>query len=429
MTSKKILGSFIWNIVGYCGPALVYFALIPLIVRLFTPAHLSVLGLFWATTAGFVLMDLGLARLSTRLTSIELASKNLLTAATYIKTISIVSGIWGVFLGLLIALPGFFLITHFGEPEGITLGEARSCIILAGLTVPVIMVSELFRGALEAHRRFDLLSITRILVSTGNVGAPYLLYLVYQNIVISVAAIFAVKLIELCVRLALLIYVAPECIKGKFEPLRLKQHTVFCGGLVVSSLINPAFATLDRYFLTTLTGLAQASPYIVLSELTQRFSVIPSALAKVLFPVFSGAKEQDREEISSLYRQCIIRLGLLLFLVLVVMAIGSNLIIYLILDSESNLYTTTFIILIISIVVNGMGSIPFSLLHSYGRTGETAALHFIELIIFLVLLFVLVPKWGMIGAALACLARTSTDTIALLFLANRVIGVVSAERK
>jgi len=71
-------------------------------------------------------------------------------------------------------------------------------------------------------------------------------------------------------------------------------------------------------------------------------------------------------------------------------------------------------ILCIGVFLNSIGSMYYSYLHANGRTRETALLHLFELPVFIILLYVLIGGYGVVGAAIAWNIRVLIDLIGLV---------------
>lgn len=75
--------------------------------------------------------------------------------------------------------------------------------------------------------------------------------------------------------------------------------------------------------------------------------------------------------------------------------------------------------LAVGVFLSGLAQVPFSLLQGVGRPDVTATLHLIELPIYLGLMWWLISKRGIEGAAIAWSARVSIDALFLFVLARR----------
>jgi O-antigen/teichoic acid export membrane protein len=71
------------------------------------------------------------------------------------------------------------------------------------------------------------------------------------------------------------------------------------------------------------------------------------------------------------------------------------------------------IVLLLGIFFNAMAHIPLAALQATGHVKQTALLHVFELVLFIPILWYVLPTWGIMGAAIVWTMRTLMD---LLFL-------------
>ena len=80
------------------------------------------------------------------------------------------------------------------------------------------------------------------------------------------------------------------------------------------------------------------------------------------------------------------------------------------------------LVLCIGIWINSLASIPFILIQAKGNPRVTAVFHVVELGLYLVVLWALTSRWGLLGAALAWLVRVTLDWVLLRFAVRRLYG-------
>ena len=78
-------------------------------------------------------------------------------------------------------------------------------------------------------------------------------------------------------------------------------------------------------------------------------------------------------------------------------------------------------ILLFGILFNSIAQVPYSLIQSSGDAKSTTIIHVTESIIYFPLLFLLINKFGIIGAALAWTTRACIDFILLKIVALKKI--------
>jgi len=78
-------------------------------------------------------------------------------------------------------------------------------------------------------------------------------------------------------------------------------------------------------------------------------------------------------------------------------------------------------ILAVGVFLNSLAQVPFALLQGVGRPDLSARLHLIELPLYLGLLWWLISRWGIEGAAIAWTARVGVDALFMFVLARRFL--------
>lgn len=156
-------------------------------------------------------------------------------------------------------------------------------------------------------------------------------------------------------------------------------------------------------------------------EMVSRASIFPASVALTLFPAFSYLQARQSERIGELVSR---PLGYLLAAttpVLVLFVAFAPEILTLWLGGEFPARSTgTLRILAVAFFINALVHVPFSAVQGLGRPDLKAKLDLIEVPLFLLLGWLLIPRFGVAGAALAKLGVTIVDAVGLFWLAARL---------
>jgi len=87
---------------------------------------------------------------------------------------------------------------------------------------------------------------------------------------------------------------------------------------------------------------------------------------------------------------------------------------------------TAFQILGFGVLCNALAYVPFIYVQALGRPDVTARLHVAELIVYVPLTWVLVTRYGIVGAAMAWTGRVLVDALLLVAALSRMLGVTPA---
>ena len=81
------------------------------------------------------------------------------------------------------------------------------------------------------------------------------------------------------------------------------------------------------------------------------------------------------------------------------------------------------LVLCVGVWINSMALVPYTFLHAKGNPRLTAIFHLLELMLYFLALWFLSAWLGLLGAALAWLARVLLDLVLLRLAARRLYGV------
>jgi O-antigen/teichoic acid export membrane protein len=184
----------------------------------------------------------------------------------------------------------------------------------------------------------------------------------------------------------------------------------------VSSLISPVLDTFDQMLIGRMLGAVAIAHYAVPMNLSMRSQVLATALARTLFPRMS---REDAASARILTAQATVSLiygfGAVCGPAIILAGpfldhwVGRQF------AAESRPVAE---ILMLGAWFNGVAYMPYNQLQALGRPDLTAKVHAVEVVPFVLGLWVLIRMLGLPGAALAWTLRVSGDCIALLWLAR-----------
>ena len=86
-------------------------------------------------------------------------------------------------------------------------------------------------------------------------------------------------------------------------------------------------------------------------------------------------------------------------------------------------------ILALGVLFNALAQVPYGLIQSFGKPDLTAKLHLIELPFYLLLLWILTSHYGIVGAAIAWMIRSTMDMIGLFEIVRHYLFVKALYQK
>jgi O-antigen/teichoic acid export membrane protein len=423
------------NLVGLGLPLVVAVVAIPPIVEGLGPERFGVLGLLWVSVAYLALLDLGLGRATTRYAAVAMAggeTERLREIVGVAVTSQLALGVVGGAAAAALAGP---LVTRFLELDPALHREAiRSFVVLAA-AAPAVTVTNSFRGVLEADQRFGLINVVRIPVSAANFLVPLagvwlgwaLPTIVAWMVVVRVGALVAYAGAALRTWPVL---VGPVRIRGD----RFRELAGFGGWVTVSAVVSALLLYIDRFVVGGVASMEAAGYYTVPHEMVTRLDILPAALVLTLFPALAamGAGPDPDTGTSTgveargrLIAGSVEYLLMLVAPLLIALAISGGDVLTVWLGGEfASRAALPLAILAFGMLANAVAFVPAAAIQAAGRPDLTARFHLIELPIHLVVLWVLVHRWGLAGAAAASSLRSVLD-LALLVGATSRLGLAT----
>jgi O-antigen/teichoic acid export membrane protein len=207
------------------------------------------------------------------------------------------------------------------------------------------------------------------------------------------------------------------------------------GWISLSSAIGPIIVYTDRFVIGFLLGGAAVSAYSVPFDLLSRFPLLIVSASYVLLPTLvnlSVSAVQDKRAAMSLwdtlryatlaavaFSASGVALGWLLLPYFLSWWVGPEL---------SSLGVGPGQYLLVAFAVNAVTQIPLTCLYAMRETRVVAIIHLLEVGPYLLLLVWSVERYGVTGAAVACLCRAVADFVLLGVACHRKVNAHAAEQ-
>jgi O-antigen/teichoic acid export membrane protein len=282
---------------------------------------------------------------------------------------------------------------------------------------------------LEALQRFDLINYVKVPASASMFFSP-LLVLPFGGRLSSIVllmTIFRCAAMFVYLRFCLSLLPRPG-LRAGLERGVLTQLLRYGGWVTVSNVTGPILIYLDRFMIGILVSIGAVAYYTAPADMINRALIVPASLCAILFPAFTSlsvAGEKERLEV--FYTRSLKYLIMTLGPVLVFVASFARDILQFWLGTAfAEQSTRPLQILSLGIFFNAIGFFPYSLLQGVGKPNVTGIFHLAELPVHTVLVWVLVTRMGITGAAIASTIRVLLDCI-LLFVACRWLRLTSSQ--
>ncbi|MBU2841671.1 teichoic acid transporter [Acidithiobacillus thiooxidans] len=403
----RIARSTLINLAGLLIPTLVSLATVPLYLRWIGEVRYGVLLLAFSLLGYFGAFDLGLGRaVAQRIARQENDEERNRT----FWTAFLLSAGMGILGGIILFFLGHWLFSDIFQMPIMLHAEAQKAIPWLAAIVPLIALISVLAGTLEARQAFVSLNVSQIIGVIGLQTLPLLSVALGHG---SIAALIASALVGRLMGVIVMFWLTarrlpfagwPALHRAEIGPLLR-----FGGWVSVSGAVIPLLTIIDRLIIGARLGAAAVTAYTVPFNLSQRLTYLPYALSTTLFPRFSQAQGEDAK---GLLRQAVTALSALQtpFIVLAILLIHPFLILWIGATLAAKMAPVA-IILLLGIWINGPAYIPYAYMPAQGRPDLMTKFYLVELVPFLLILWVLIAWLGIVGAALAWVIRSSSDAI------------------
>jgi O-antigen/teichoic acid export membrane protein len=322
--------------------------------------------------------------------------------------------VFGLIMGLAAFALAEIVVPHLvGHRSAETMRLVRIYLI----NIPAALIQSLMLGMLEGGRRFGWAGASRLVFFVIQACGYTLLWLPGQLTLRN--ATFTVIMAQFSAMLLALMAVIRE-LKPHWQPSWSKGKVALDYGLryFPGSLADFTTMRLDQLLLGGFASSAAIGLYFVAVRISEITTVLGSAVADALLPEVAASKQPGTGE--RLLGKSF-RLTLYAHLVLLVpLWFGTPIILRYVYGEAFMAATDSLRILLLASVVLGAGGIAISALNGFGYPGLSTIARVTSATVTVISLLILLPRLGIVGAALASLFGYSATLIVALFcLLNR----------
>lgn len=411
------------NIAGQALPLLIGLATVPFVFHGLGTERFGLLVFSWTLTGAFNVFDLGLAGAVTKFVAEALGSGHPRTIPGIVWPAVVGQAVLGVTgAGILVAAAAPLVLHFLNVPPSIQM-EAILTFRIVGLTLPVMLLVNSFRGALEAAQRFDIAAAVKSTSSVSVFLVPLVGVLARWDLPHIIGLLLVVRVFLLAVLVLSCIRILPALTR----PFRMTREGLrrlfrFGGWITVSGLVGFVITYGDRFIIGNSLTMADVSYYTVPLEVISRLGLIAATLAAVLFPAFStlgGAQNLPR--LNLLFSRSIKYVVLTTLPAFGLLAVFAPDILRLWLGPTVAEHSAAVLrIVAVGAAFQVLAVIPTTVVQGLGRPDLTAKFHLLQAPVYLAVLWGLVQVGGIRGAALAWSGRIALEGMLLLWVTGRM---------
>jgi len=410
-----------WNIAGNVIPVIAAFYCIPRLISNIGEDSFGTLLVILVVIGYAGILDLGLGRALTKSIGDCLQSNRESEVYTIAWTGLIVLGFLGCGISLLVFLI-IIIATNDWLPLLPQLNKSDiEVIYLVLLCIPLVFLASGIRSLLEAIHRFDLVNKIRIPIGVSNYVVPLIISFYSNKLLLIVIGLTVTRLITLIIHYVVWkISYSEYSRSNRFDHTHIMSLIRFGGWVSVSSIVGPLMLYADRFIVSGIVPAKEFAYYATPYEISTKIWLIPTAYAGVLFPVFAqGVYNNYIQSRKTYLRSLSIVTSLCLPLCLIMFFLSFEILSWWINDTFATGSYLTLSILSLGILLNSLAQLPFTYIQAIGKPKVTAKVHLITLLPYLLLLWMLTHKYGIVGAATSWSIRILITSIMFFIIAEK----------
>jgi O-antigen/teichoic acid export membrane protein len=414
LTQSGLRANFAFNVTGMVLAIALALFTVPVYISFVGAARYGVLSLVWILLGYFGFLDFGLARASANaLAKLAYGSEDRARVLMTSLYMNLVLGILGGFILYLVGSPILHQLMTLSGELGVEVENSLPWI--AGM-LPLALLDGVGTGALDSHERFFIGNVLRLVgVALGQILPLTCAVIIGPTLTVVIPAAFVARAISVALLLGFVAQIERPAL-FTFDRKRCKELLGFGAWVTITNIIGPLLVSIDRFLIAFTLGAKAVAYYSVPVNLTIWSQLIPQAMARTVFPRFSRLGSQEALELAE---RSTVFLAYGFGAICGPAIIVGGLFMTWWLGSEFASHTTQVVeLLMVGAWINGIAFIPYSLLQGQGRPDMVAKLHALELLPYVIALWLLLNSFGLPGAALAWCGRVAIDAAIMFKLAR-----------
>lgn len=420
--TERVLKGTVWTILAQALPLIVSFICTPIVIRLAGTERYGILVLLNVIPQYLLFTDLGMVMASTKFGSEAFSTGDLIKEARIVRTAAVYS--------MAISIPAAILVVIFSEQIAVFLGipdtyihEASLAIKLTAPVVPLYNLSCVFNSPQLARLRMDLnMAATIAYRLVAIIGIPLALYAGYGIVGAATVTLIA-GVVHVTAQVALSYHLLPELLGVSIDRSSINPMLKFGSLMAFASVAAMLIANLEKGALSALSSVSELAHYAVGMSLANPMIILSTSMMQSLIPTFSQLQNQ-REQLNLLFGRCVRMVFILAVPAIVMLGIVAKTFISYWAGAEFGEYSTVpLYILLCALPLCLITYVPTSQFIASGRTDIMVRIFWLELPVYALILWFLIPRYGAIGAAIAYGLRISMDSAIQFLSVKRLFGI------
>jgi O-antigen/teichoic acid export membrane protein len=416
LSRKAFSANLVYNVFGALLPLITSLGTVPFYIHQIGLARYGVVTISWVLLGYFGFLDFGLSRASANALA-KLGTSSARERSPVLVTAFCCNLGLGLFGGIILYAVGHLVLLHLVKVPGSLMGETSAAYPWMAAMLPLGMLSGVATGALESRERF---LTSNMLSSFGTMSGQVIPLVCAYAIGPSLEVVIPATLLSrlLAVSLSYAVVIRSEWPLSLFDVDLVWMRKLFGYGswVSVSSILNPLLDTSNQLIVGAMLGAAAVASFSIPMTLAVRSQVFATALARTLFPRNSRVSQAEADE-NTRNATTSLAYGFGMICAPAIFLSGPFLRLWVgsrfAFESEAVAQ-----IVMVGAWSNGVAFIPYGLIQARGKPHITAKVGLVEIVPFLLLLWLFISTMGLAGAAWAWTIRVTLNCGALLWLSG-----------
>jgi O-antigen/teichoic acid export membrane protein len=423
--ASRLINNAVFNLFGTVWPILLGLITTPYIVQGLGLEPYGILVLVSVVLGYVLLLDFGLSASLVKYVAQYRAVKDFEILRTYIGTALIIYAMIGlagclIIGGLTYPLVGLLKVTPDLRPV------AQFAFYVGAVGFSVNLVSGVFRAVIIGFQRYDLSNLINVL--SGTVQTIGTVAILWQGLWLKEVVLF--QLAVSLVKLGLCVLSSHRLISGPIFRLAFDRQ-------VAKSLMSFGFMTFiyrvsglllfqfDRTYIGFVLGGAAVTYYTIPDNLGRQMHSLPASATLASFPLASElTSTQQNQTVRRLYlRGLKWTVAIASSMTAVLVALSFKVLYYWMGHEFAQVSAIPLRLLLVSYGILAFTTIPSYIVDGMGLPRYNALFASLNAAINIIGCILLIPRWGILGAAIANMLPIFMVPIYLAFVERRILGI------
>jgi len=422
--SVRTARNAIFNVVGFLYPAVLAIVTTPVVLHYIGTDAYGIYALALATVSILGVLEFGAGLALMKYMPEHIARRETQAAVELMRAGLAFYGLLGMVGALASIVIGVFFVQSLFSVSTELASSARLAFILGGVAFALTVLMHVFGSVLGSLQRFDITTKISIAATTGATAVSVVLLVLGLGL----TGVMVGVVLRPALGLVLYARAARASLPGlrftpKWNAALVRRLFSLSAYFFIGHVSGVVLFQFDKYFLGALSGVALVTFYVVPGALAQRLHAAAASINSVALPTASELFSRgDLRRVHALYRRATWLTGL--FLVSVgtpAIVFGSNILKHWVGSAFEEKSTEALQILIVTYFVLGLSATSYWITMAAGRPRSAVLFNIASASINVGAIFLLVPSYGIVGAALAYLISMLTVPGFIWYVERRVL--------